>query len=175
MRTINPTKEHADRLAKYTIRKGDDECWGWSASTDEHGYGRIRVQWVEYAVHRLAYAIHSGADPGELDVLHRCDNPTCTNPKHLFLGTHTDNMRDAARKGRLTSAGIPRNVGEKNAQAKLSDEQVRRIRELKAAGMKQKDIAPLFGVSRSYISLLVNDLNRRYQPDHMEDAARALE
>lgn len=89
------------------VQKSNDGCWIWTASVSRAGYGDI---WVGLRpgvriikVHRLSWEIHYGPIPDGLFVCHRCDNPRCVRPDHLFLGTHTDNMRDASAKGRLRS------------------------------------------------------------------------
>ena len=81
-------------------------CWVWKLSKDHVGYGRLKVslgsrdRFVFTSAHRYAYQIWNGEIPGGMCVLHRCDNPPCCNPEHLFLGTHSDNMRDMHTKGR---------------------------------------------------------------------------
>lgn len=164
IRPINPTPEHIARLAKYTVRGGaEDECWGWSASTDEQGYGRVRIQWIEYAAHRLSFAVHYGRDPGAFEVCHACDNPSCTNPKHLFLGTHADNMADAKRKGKTVTWGAPgrsQNVGRMNGQARFSDDEINGIRAAVRMGMTQRDVAAEFGCSQGYVSEVVGGQKR---------------
>ena len=78
-----------------------DGCWGWRGPLVADGYARFAVRAGEaYLIHRYMWEMANGPIPELLNVLHRCDNPICTNPDHLFLGTHTDNMRDMAAKGR---------------------------------------------------------------------------
>jgi hypothetical protein len=80
-------------------------CWEWQAGKDKQGYGRFAIRPRNMAAHRASWLIHKGALPSGLQVLHRCDNPSCVNPEHLFLGTPTDNMRDCAAKGRIVPGG----------------------------------------------------------------------
>jgi len=94
-----------------------DGCWHWTASRDTRGYGRIqrgRKGAGHIKAHRLSYQIHNGPFADALFVLHRCDNPPCVNPAHLFLGTHRDNMDDATAKSRMVGpplAADPAAVG----------------------------------------------------------------
>lgn len=77
-----------------------DECWEWNGNRSPYGYGRKRIKTVLYQTHRLAWAWVNGPIPAGLCVLHRCDNPPCCNPRHLFLGTQVDNNNDTISKGR---------------------------------------------------------------------------
>lgn len=78
-----------------------DTCWLWTGSIDVSGYGDCWFRGKTDGAHRVAWLIFNGEITDGLFVLHRCDNPKCVNPEHLFLGTHSDNMRDASSKGRL--------------------------------------------------------------------------
>ena len=75
-------------------------CWIWIGTKWSSGYGYIRKNRKIQSAHRYFYSLYKGEFDQNLNVLHVCDNPSCVNPEHLFLGTHTDNMRDMTRKGR---------------------------------------------------------------------------
>jgi hypothetical protein len=81
------------------IRK-TESCWLWTGMLTDGGYGVISDHQKKTRAHRASYALYVGPIPEGMHVLHRCDNPPCVNPKHLFLGTHIDNMRDMESKGR---------------------------------------------------------------------------
>lgn len=105
--TINQAKKGARPIESrfwenFTV-SGIDECWIWRGWKDVHGYGKIYVleQKKDVGAHRVAWELAKGPIPDGLFVLHKCDNPPCMNPEHLFLGTHGDNMRDCAKKGRF--------------------------------------------------------------------------
>lgn len=81
------------------IRKTND-CWWWLAGKDKDGYGRIKVRGKTFQAHRFSWCIHNKKIPDGMSVLHQCDNSSCVNPEHLFLGTALDNNRDRDSKGR---------------------------------------------------------------------------
>lgn len=124
-------------------RRGPEECWPWTASTNQYGYGRLQgaARGAKVAAHRLSYEIHKGA-AGDLCVLHHCDNPRCVNPRHLFLGTHADNCEDKVAKGRQ-----PR--GEGLPFSRLTEADVRAIR---ASNEKGRDLAKRYGVAPATIT-----------------------
>ena len=85
------------------VKKGlGKDCWIWLAGKSSAGYGSFRTDaWKHVYAHRLSWELMRGPIPDGLLVLHHCDNPSCVNPDHLFLGTNRDNVLDALKKGRL--------------------------------------------------------------------------
>lgn len=92
-------KPLADRLLD-RVRFGASECWHWCGATNQFGYGRMTYEGRLQVAHRLSWAAFRGQIPSGLSVLHTCDNASCINPAHLWLGTYSDNTRDAWVKGR---------------------------------------------------------------------------
>jgi hypothetical protein len=122
------------------------------------GYGVIKIGGREgkyYRVHRLIYAAVIGPIPRGLQVLHTCDNPGCYLPKHLFLGTHKDNMADMVHKGRQYITW-----GTRNGNSKLTSNDVQNIR---ADGATNKILTQKYGVSKSTISEIKNRKSRAYE------------
>ncbi len=140
-------------LGKTTVTTSG--CVEWTGKRFPNRYGCVTK---DRLAHRVSWELHNGLIPLGLMVLHRCDNPPCVNPAHLFLGTQTDNMRDASRKKRTWSAR-----GELSVRARLCDEDVREIRRLAAGGALQKDIAARFVVTAKTVSVIV----RRKQWGHI--------
>lgn len=130
-----------------------DGCWGWRGATHKHGYGRLHSGTDDGVIeaHRASWMIHKGAILKGRDILHTCDNPPCTNPEHLFQGTHLDNMRDKMRKGRANIAH-----GERHGHAKLTEDNVREIRARYGAGETCTNLAAEFGVSQPNVNVLVH-------------------
>lgn len=152
------------RFLSYVDRSGGpDACWPWTGFRHKK-YGQLGICARAYGrkrnegAHRLAYFFANDVFPGGMDVCHKCDNPPCCNPRHLFLGTRKDNMADAAAKGRVC-AGARRSqltIGQRNGRAILSEDDVRAIREASKAGVRRAAIATRYGISKGTITEIVS-------------------
>lgn len=135
------------------VSKKESGCWEWLGFKMKNGYGHQRFGGKKWLAHRYSYAIHRGNIPDGLCVMHTCDNPSCVNPNHLSLGTQSDNIADCVNKNRVAR-------GESRG-SKITADKVLRIRSMYKSGEYfQKDLADLFGVSRTNITLIVN--NKRW-------------
>lgn len=137
-------------------------CWQWNAAFwNSDGYGCFGVKidgvWKIVGAHRFSYEHFVGKIPEEMCVCHKCDNPACVNPEHLFLGTHTDNMRDRKAKGRN-----PDISGVKNPNAKLTEEDVKEVLRLRKAGLSSKQIAEKMSQTGISIQGIRSMLYRHY-------------
>lgn len=141
------------RLAKrfeslYT--KTSDGCWLWNGKLLSTGYGVLRVASKQVFAHRFSFEFYKKAILKGLYICHSCDVPACVNPDHLWLGTHAENMADAARKGRV-------HPGEQNGMAKLTEDQVREIAELyKTGNYSQKEVGKMFGVTGVVVHVIIS-------------------
>lgn len=139
-----------------------DECWEWTACRGTDPYGNIRYGFFGFRgknqlAHRIAWVIANGDIPEGMQVLHKCDNPGCCNPAHLFLGTPADNMQDKCNKGRQSHCGTKSPChGTKSPHAKLTEETIREIRlRYQAGGIRHKDLAAEYGVAKSLIARII--------------------
>jgi hypothetical protein len=137
------------------------DCLIWPKGKTGKGYGEVYLCGVAMPAHRLVYWIYFGPIPKGMWVLHKCDNPPCVNPNHLFLGTPKDNSVDAWTKGRLVPP--PTGPGELNPRARLSASQVLEIRRrYSAGGVLQEELAKEFGVTPITISKITTRTNWRH-------------
>lgn len=136
-------------------------CWRWSRYIQSFGYGQAEIDGRIWLAHRMAWKVTHGRLPRDLLVLHRCDNPPCVNPDHLFLGTHKDNSADAIAKGRFDPMGVSRHSAKKRIR-KLTDDAVRDIR---TARLRDRDFARLYTVSRTIVCDIRNRKVKTLIPD----------
>jgi hypothetical protein len=154
-------KSHIERFEASYIPEPMSGCWLWlGTERGSNKYGVIKIDGKAIPAHRYSYQRFVGEIPVGMFVCHRCDNPSCVNPYHLFLGTHQDNTDDKVRKNRqakgskLAEAQYEnRPRGEKNGRSKLNQDKVNQIRSL---NISQKEIANIFGVSQALISKIKN-------------------
>lgn len=154
------------------VKKGSG-CWEWQAGkfrANGYFYGAFKMNGKLKKAHRVSWELTHGEIPFGMFVCHHCDNPPCVRPSHLFLGTNSDNQKDAVRKGRGSKGNaaflkkgddhwtrrrpdlLPDQRGELNRYSKLKDSDVREIRRLRAEGEPLKSLAATFGVAFGTIS-----------------------
>lgn len=148
MKSIPPVERFWQNVQK------TDTCWLWTGCKMHKGYGVLQNGPKMARAHRFSYELAYGPIEAGMLVCHRCDTPACVRPTHLFLGTHKDNLSDAASKGRMAKgAKNGSNLYPERLRTKLKPETVVEIRQLYAAGgITYKQLAKRFGVSKSAIS-----------------------
>lgn len=142
------------RLDNYIDKTGD--CWLWTIGTFNYGYGRLSIQkGKQVRAHRFIYEMVFGKIPDGLNVLHKCDNPRCVKPKHLYLGTQKDNVADMMNRKR---GGYKKFCGESHHNSKLRRKDINEIKSLwEKGGLLQREIAEKFNISQQVVSKIVNN------------------
>jgi len=144
-----------DRFKEKIAPKNSNGCMEWMACLSDNRYGafitgsRTKRTRKRYIAHRLSYELFVGAIPKGKCVLHKCDNPKCVNPEHLFLGTQSDNMKDMIKKGRDFHVAL---LGSKHGNAKLNEEQVMEIKDKIKNGISLIELSKIYNVSPENIS-----------------------
>jgi hypothetical protein len=150
---------HPEQLLTALLARGqftESGCLEWTMSRGERGYGQWTIGQRNYAVHRLSAHLHFGFDlDSPLLICHRCDNPSCFNPLHLFVGTSADNAADMVRKGRSAK-------GERSGQSKLTEDDIRLIRQRYERGESQQAIADDYGVNQTLIGFIVRKVSWKH-------------
>lgn len=155
------------------------DCWLWVGSKYLSGYGRFFIKTKGVRAHRFSWQLANGPIPEGLCVCHKCDNPPCVKPEHLFLATHSENMLDAGRKGRNGSQRYPERVprgdkhgarlhpervprGENCGKSRLTEADVVRIRQLHSEGRSLRCLGREYGVHDTTIYFAVRGLTWRH-------------
>lgn len=136
-------------------RRGDNDCWLWTASKQYRGYGQFSLPTGRnICASRFSWILHNGDIPDDIFVLHNCptgDNPSCVNPRHLWLGNQQDNINDMDKKGRRNPA-----FGERNCRAIINSDIVKSIRSQYAKGSESySTLAAVFGLTRKHVGKIV--------------------
>lgn len=153
----------AAQITRYRVRIADSVhktatgCWLWTKSRSHNGYGRFALGGGKDArAHRISYAVFVGPIPPKIDVCHQCDVRACVNPTHLFLGTRSENILDAASKGRVSRDHQFK--GSAHPSAKLTEDDIPEILQRLAEGHTKASIARAYGVTARVILLIARGL-----------------
>lgn len=151
-RKYKPSEERFINLIRKT-----DTCWLWGGTIAKTGYGKFYLFTEdgkkEVRAHRFSYELFNGKIENELCVCHSCDVKSCVNPKHLWIGTHSDNMKDRDNKNRQAS-------GERNGNSKLKQKEINEIRKkYKTGRYSQRELGKVFSVSQAMIGDIISNKN----------------
>jgi len=148
-----------EKLWRNVDVRSDNECWVWTGKTANFGYGIIQHR-RGYALraHRVSWIIKHGQIPPGMVICHKCDNPPCVNPSHLFLGTKQENTNDMVRKGRMKKP--PVRFGEQHHRATIPNSEIERIR---ASNETYGSIAAKYGVSPKTIYRIKKRITRSHE------------
>lgn len=177
-----------ERLIKrITFTEGG--CWEWTGCTTDFGYGQINIGGKKWLTHRLSYRLFVGEIPSGLKICHRCDNPPCIRPDHLFLATQKENIDDMMVKGRNMHKVCPETLarGDKNG-SRTKPESVRRGEKIEWHKLTDEDVieirrsfnegemsAPELAVKFNVIVQTINKVVQGYTWKHIPDPYRRAE
>ena len=138
--------DHKERFFKNVDKTKN--CWLYKRGYTIDGYGRFSIRGKPWHAHRYSWKLANGDIPKGMYVLHKCDNPPCVNPDHLFIGTAKENFHDAIQKGRLDV------IGESNAGARLTEKEIKEIRKKYTYGHRETGfhvLSKIYGVGKTTI------------------------
>jgi len=146
------------------VRPRTNGCWEWTAARSYQAYGISALDGRKQQAHRVSYQLFVGKIALGRLACHRCDHPWCVNPKHLFIGTQQDNMSDMKRKGRSATGSKHMSVvhpeslhrGEAQYKSKLTEHDVKVIRQLVSLGQSCQQISDTFNINRQHIGRIKN-------------------
>lgn len=148
------TDDRRRRFWEKVERLGPDQCWSWRGTRGRGGYGRFWFQERTHAAHRVSWIFENGEFEPRLLVCHKCDNPSCVNPNHLFLGNQSENVVDMVRKGRR---------GALCGNRKLTESDVLEIRRVYAlGGATHKELSSRYGVGPYAIGAITRNKTWRH-------------
>lgn len=156
-RRIRSTPELSEeRFWAKVDKRTDEECWNWMGFKTKAGYGQLTVcQQLLYA-HRFSWELKNGKVPEGRYLCHKCDNPSCVNPEHLYAGTQKDNMKDMSIRKRFSHPETTLAHGARNGNAKLTEEEVRKIRnEYVPYKVTQRRLAEKFNISEATVKKII--------------------
>lgn len=142
-----PRPDYVTRFWKKVDIKGEDDCWNWKNGKIRDGYGMFWLETGNVRAHKLAYILTYGDIDDSLVIMHKCDNPSCCNPRHLQPGTQMQNVHDCMKKGRRRVV-----FGESRSNSKLTNEDVMEIRRRYDNGESGREIAKSIGMSRWHVT-----------------------
>jgi len=153
-------KTYSERFWKRIKTGNPDECWPWSGAHNEHGYGSVCKDGVLRKAHRVAWELTFGKIPEGKWVLHKCDNPPCCNPNHLYIGTIVENTKDAIERKRFRSGDqhwMKKHIGSANPNTKLKEETVRLVLlEASQKLLNANQISKKFNIPRTTLRRIID-------------------
>lgn len=156
IRKAAPYKASAEERFEWSVSRRPG-CWGWRGPVNSNGYPVLSANGRRRLASHVSLHLSGSPVPDGAIVCHRCDNPECVNPEHLFIGTRADNNKDRAQKGRSA-------LGERAGRAVLTDDRVRWIRR-QGVGMSARAMARILGVKHTTVSFVLSGRSWHHVPN----------